>query len=451
MKYLIKPSLVYIFAALTGLLCGYNLGVISGAIIFIKTEFCLDSFQEGMIVSSLIMGAIFGSLFFGRFSDYFGRRKTIFCIAGIFVIGSVALPITQTYAGLFFARSFVGLGLGASGATVPTYLSELSPAKKRGMISGLFSLLLCAGYLFAYIANYLLDESDLNWRLMLSLSFIPSVLVFVACFFIPESPRYLIKINQFQQAKKIIMHFNGNNEEDTTEEIQSIISVLRQEKGGLRDLFGSYARLALIVGICLAIFSHFLGLNVIAFYVPTILLEFGFDLDTSLVVNIFLGVAMVVATYLSMVFSDRLGRKPLLIAGSIICAAMLLLFALALGVFRAYPFCFALCMIAIVSFQFFYFGTWNTIIWLLMGEFFPLSVRGLCTSIVSAVNFTASLVIALGFPVLQEHVSPVIIFCAFAGVGIFAAIYVKFNVFETRGKSLEEIEETWAQSAGETR
>ncbi|MCF0105110.1 MAG: sugar porter family MFS transporter [Eggerthellaceae bacterium] len=439
----LNPSLVYFFGALAGFLGGYNPGILSGCIIFIQHDFTLDAFQKGLLVSAILIGSIAGSIIFGSFSDRFGRKKTILVIALIYLVAAPVSAFCQSFITLLSTRIFMGLALGAATVTVPTYLSELAPVGKRGFISSLFALLIATGYFVAYCSNYFLAEHELDWRLMMFLGIIPAIFLVFGCPFLPESTRFLVKSNQVEEAKRVLNHFNGNDEKATIADIQSIINIIYQEIGGLRTVFDKLSRPSLFVGVMLTIFSQLTGINVICFWTPSIIAEFSGDASSSLVINIFLGFTMLVTTAIARVFADKIGRKALLLVGALVCGFMLIILALSLSLLKTSVIGLPVAVTSVIGVTISYCATWGMVGWTILGEIFPLNVRCISNSIAMTTNSIFSLFVAFCFPLLIEIFPVWSVLLVFAIFCILAAVFVRFKIFETRGKSLEEIEEIW--------
>src|SRR5919205_3025190 len=259
---------VYFFGALGGVLFGYDTGVISGAILFITEELGLTPFLEGLVVASLLLGAAVGAGTAGPLSDKLGRRNIIIIAAILFSIGAIGAALAPNIGVLVFFRVVLGLGVGSAALIVPLYLSEIAPTQIRGAISSLNQLNIVFGILFAYIVNALLASSG-AWRWMLGLAVIPSLVLLIGMFFLPETPRWLVSQNRDEDARDVLRR--SRDEETVEKEIQDIREVEEQEEGGLRELTASWVRPAMIVAIGLAVFQQIIGINTIIYYAPTTL------------------------------------------------------------------------------------------------------------------------------------------------------------------------------------
>ncbi|MBV9453494.1 MAG: sugar porter family MFS transporter, partial [Rubrobacter sp.] len=266
-----KP--IYFFGSLGGLLFGYDTGVISGALLFINKEFGLTPFLEGLVVASLLLGAAVGAASAGPLSDRLGRRNIIIIAAILFSIGAIGAALAPSVGMLVLFRVVLGFGVGAAALTVPLYLSEIAPTHIRGAISSLNQLNIVFGILFAYIVNALLASAG-AWRWMLGLAVIPSFVLLIGMFFLPETPRWLVSQDRDEDARDVLRR--SRDEETVEKEIQDIKEVERQEEGGLRELTASWVRPALVVAIGLAVFQQIIGINTIIYYAPTTLTNVGY-------------------------------------------------------------------------------------------------------------------------------------------------------------------------------
>src|SRR5215210_2451958 len=265
--------LVYLFGALGGLLFGYDTGVISGAILFINEELGLTPFLEGLVVASILLGAAVGAGSAGPLSDKLGRRNLILIAGVLFAVGALGAALAPNVGVLVFFRVVLGLAVGAAALTVPLYLSEVAPTQIRGAISSLNQLNIVFGILFAYIVNALLASAG-AWRWMLGLAAIPSLVLLIGMYFLPETPRWLVSQDRDEDARDVLRR--SRDEETVEKEIQDIREVEEQEEGGLRELTASWVRTALVVAIGLAIFQQIIGINTIIYYAPTTLTNVGY-------------------------------------------------------------------------------------------------------------------------------------------------------------------------------
>ncbi|MCA6071017.1 MAG: sugar porter family MFS transporter [Endomicrobium sp.] len=440
----IGKNFVFFFGALGGLLFGYDTGVISGAIIHIKEDMVLTSFEQGVVVSAILLGAIIGAATIGPLSDKFGRRKLVLTAAIIFCLCSLLSAFATGAVFLIISRIVLGTAVGGASALVPVYLAEMAPAQSRGRLSSLNQLMVMSGILLAYIVDYAFDKTPGGWRIMLGFATLPSVLLFVGTLFLPESPRWLISNGKETIARHILNSLRaGDNEVEN--EIKDIKETTA-ELGGFKELRQKWVRPALVTGIGLAIFQQIIGCNTVLYYAPTIFTNIGLGSSAAILGTVGIGILNVIVTFIALLVMDKFDRKKMLIAGSIGMA--LSLFALGILPKFAAINSSAIAYITMISsaiYIMFFCATWGPIMWIMIGEIFPLKIRGLGVGISSVSNWTANLIVALTFPLLLEKFGTKL-FMLFGFMAVLSILFVKYKVFETRGRSLEEIEITLKKS-----
>jgi sugar porter (SP) family MFS transporter len=450
----LRPSgrMIYFFGALGGLLFGYDTGVISGALLFIPDDFKLTPFLTGAIVAALLLGAMVGAACAGRLSDRLGRRKLIIIAAIIFTCGALLAAFAPTVGVLIAARFIIGLAVGSAALVVPLYLSEIAPTEVRGAIASLNQLMIVSGILAAFIVNAILASSG-NWRLMLGLAAVPSLILLVGMFFMPETPRYLVHTGDEETAHEVLEDLPGD--ESPRERIQEIREVEEHEEGetGIRGLLrAAWVRPALVVACGLAIFQQFVGINTIIYYAPTTLTQVGFGKTSAIYANLVIGVVNVGMTVIAIKLIDRAGRKPLLIAGLVGMVTSLLVLGISQSVLAtphhpsdpAAIFTIVCLGTFIASFA----ATWGPVVWVMIPEVLPLSVRGTAMGVAVLANWAANFLVSQTFPMLLSKFGPGPVFLGYAGMGVLAFVFVMVVVKETKGRSLEEIETDLQQAAG---
>ncbi len=442
-------TLVYVIAAIAatgGLLFGYDTGVISGALIFIRDEWKLDEKAQELVVSAVLIGATFGAMLSGKITDMLGRRRVSFITAIIFTLGSIATGLAPSVEILIAGRIVIGIAVGIASFTVPLYISEISPSKSRGALVSLNQLAITIGILVSFLCGYAFASSEYGWRLMFLAGFIPSLILAVGMFFLPETPRWLMTKGREEEARKIIERIdpNGNAEE----EIRHIKEAMERESGGnWKDLFMKRLRQPLIIGIGIFFFQQFSGINAIFYYAPIIFELSGFDTaTTSILATVSLGVINVLFTIISLPLLDRLGRKPLLYIG--FAGIILSLGALALAFNQKEALGESLKWIAVGSLLLyiaFFAISLGPMGWLLASEIFPLKIRGFAMSMISLAHWIFNFFVSFTFLRMTTYLSPAGSFTVFAAITFVGLLFVYFYVPETKGLTLEDIEDKWAK------
>src|SRR5207302_6642902 len=323
---------IYFFGALGGVLFGYDTGVISGALLFIPNDFKLTPFLQGAIVAGLLLGAMIGAAFAGRLSDRLGRRRLIIAAAVVFTCGALLAAFAPSVGVLIAARVIIGLAVGSAALVVPLYLSEIAPTEIRGRIASLNQLMIVCGILAAFIVNAILASSG-DWRLMLGLAAVPSLVLLVGMIWMPETPRYLVHAGEEDTAHGVLEDLPGDEHPEAR--IAEIREVDQHEDrdGGLAALFrATWVRPALAVAVGLAVFQQFVGINTIIYYAPTTLTNVGFAKTSAIYANLIIGVINVGMTVIAIRMIDRVGRKPLLLAGVAGMVGSLLVLGVSLSV-----------------------------------------------------------------------------------------------------------------------
>ena len=444
-----------VVAAIGGILFGYDTAVISGTTAIVKSQFALTDMKEGWYVGCALIGSICGVLVAGSLSDYLGRKLTMLISAALFSISAIGCAVSGSFDSLVAYRIIGGVGIGIVSIVSPIYISEVSPAKIRGTLVSLYQLAVTAGFLIAYLANWVIDvngnmavagslwtnmwNSEM-WRGMLGSETLPALLFFFIIFFIPESPKWLIVNGKLDKAGAVLSKIYASKEE-VNEEIEVTRTSLKGEtKGKWSDLLKPGILVAVIAGSAIAILGQFMGVNAVLYYGPKIFADAGFE--NPMFSTVLVGVVNFVTTILAVFIIDKVGRKQLIywgVSGMILCLlAIGTYFAwgpqLGLGngfmltFFLAYVFC---CAISI-----------SAIVFVLLSEMYPNSVRGRAMSIAGFALWIGTYLIG--------QLTPVLLGWSQAGTFfIFAVMCVPYMLImwkvipETTGKTLEEIEAYW--------
>ncbi|MCE5745976.1 sugar porter family MFS transporter [Staphylococcus pseudintermedius] len=433
----INKKMIFFIGALGGLLYGYDMGVISGALLYLKDDIPLNAYTEGLVVSSMLVGAIVGAGLSGPLSEKLGRRRLVFMISIVFIIGALILALAPTMEILVLGRVIIGLAVGGSTAIVPVYLSELAPTDARGSLSSLNQLMITIGILASYLVNYAFAPIE-GWRWMLGLAVVPSVILMIGVIFMPESPRWLFEKRGEKAARDVMKLTYPASEID--HEIENMKKINQIADNTWTVLKSPWLLSTIIIGSVFALLQQLIGINAIIYYAPKIFATAGFGESTAILSTVGIGVVNVLVTIFAISIIDKIDRKKLLVIGNIgMVASLLIMSALIwlIGVNSA-AWIILLCLTTFIIF----FGvSWGPVLWVMLPELFPMRARGAATGIAALVLSIGSLLVAQFFPVLTDVLQVQQVFLIFAVIGIIAMIFVIKFLPETRGRSLEQIEQ----------
>jgi MFS transporter, SP family, galactose:H+ symporter len=430
--------LVASIAALGGLLFGYDTGVISGAILFISKQFVLDDRLQAFTISVVLIGCIGGSAVSGSVADRIGRRPTLFGAGVIFLLGALLSAFAGTEAILLCGRFVVGLGIGLSSVVAPLYISEVAPAPVRGALVSLYQFAITIGILAAYVVDYLLAGGG-EWRWMLGLAVIPSLILMGGMIRMPESPRYLFKVGSDPLARAELQRIYEDEGASEREEA-SILESLKLKRGGLRALLGPAIRPALFIGVTLAVLQQVTGINSVIYYGPRIFEMAGVgSAAASILAQSLVGAVNCGMTLVAIFFVDRVGRKPLLYAG---LTGMFVALTVMAYAFSQPHLSGSLAAIALVSMMV-YVGcfafSFGPILWLLIAEIFPLPVRGTGMSVSTLANWVGNFAVSQSFLTMVERLGSPATFGVYALLCIVTIVFVRAMVPETKQELLEQV------------
>lgn len=425
-------------AALGGLLFGFDTGVISGAIHFIKIEFNLNAYQEGFAVSNLMIACVIGALLAGPIADWTGRKKVLILCAVLFTVSAILSALPRSFTELVIARFIGGMGVGMASVVSPMYIAEISPAKIRGRLVALNQLAIVVGILLSYLSNWLLVDTGINnWRYMLVAEILPAITFLVGLFFIPESPRWLTKEGLEKEALDVLNVVAGAANAD--HELQEVKKSLAEKRTSLKELLHPSLRRVLIVGILFSLFAHITGIDTIIYYGPIIFLESGFKTDSALLASVMIGITNLIFTFVGMAMVDKAGRKFLLLVGLAGMGISMTLVGLCMqSDMISAKWTLLWIMTYIASFAM----SIGVVIWVYLSEIYPTRVRGQALSVATMVLWLGNVILTQLFPVMMERFGGGT-FYIFSFICLLAFIFTWTMVKETKGVSLEEIEEMW--------
>ncbi len=486
--------------ALGGFLLGFDSAVISGAVSGIRTYFEMSDWELGFSVGCVIFGAMAGNIVAGPMSDKFGRKNVLLVTAMLFTISALWSATATTYVSFVIARIIGGIGIGGAILIAPIYIAEIAPPKLRGSLVSLNQLNIVIGISVAYFSNYFLkDLEGESWRWMLGVEAIPAIIYFLALFAVPRSPRWLIqRLNLVKIAEKTLIKIGGKEYAQLTiEEIQRGIAK-KEAKGTFSDLFSSRMKTIMIIALGIAFFQQITGINAIFYYAPTIFEQAGGSTDSSFLQAIVVGLTNLVFTLVAIRLIDKLGRKPLLIIGTTAMTIALSMATLAFNnatydinattlakienqemktgltalegesynsqkeMFTAVSpllsekqlFSFkrneiknfisinaTMVLIAILLYVAAFAISLGPVMWTLLSEIFPGNIKGIAISVVGFFNSLVSYTVTQFFPWELTNLGPTMTFAIYAAMAVLSLLFVKKYVIETKGKSLEEVEE----------
>ena len=444
----ISSAFIYFFGSFGGILFGYDIGVMTGALPFLQNDWSLQGNASiiGWITSAVMFGAIFGGAMAGQLSDRLGRRKMILISAIIFVIGSILSGIAP-HDGEYYligVRILLGLAVGAASALVPAYMSEMAPAHLRGRLSGINQTMIVSGMLLSYVVAFLLKDlpETMAWRLMLGLAAVPAIILFLGVLRLPESPRFLVKHGLVDEARRVLGYIR-NTKDEVEAELADIKNMTATEANlkepSLATLFSDKYRYLVTAGVGVAAFQQFQGANAIFYYIPLIVEKAtGQAASSQLMWPIIQGVLLVLGSLIFLVIADKFNRRTLLTVGGTIMGLSFILPAVINSIIpNADPMMIVFFLCIYVAF---YSFTWAPLTWVIVGEIFPLAIRGRAAGLASSFNWIGSFLVGLLFPIMTASLSQATVFAIFGVICMLGVCFIRNCVPETRGHTLEEIE-----------
>ncbi|GAA6136829.1 sugar porter family MFS transporter [Arenicella sp. 4NH20-0111] len=447
-------------ATLGGFLFGFDSGVINGTVDGLRTAFNSDSIGTGFNVASMLLGCAVGAFFAGRLADRLGRRSLLLISAVLFIVSAWGSGISESSFAFIIYRVLGGLAVGAASVMAPAYISEIAPAEIRGRLATIQQVAIICGLSAAFFSNYILANSAGGsvqefwlgyeaWRWMFWIELFPATLFFFSLLLIPESPRFLVLKGKKEQASLVLGRlFNESSAQKMTDEIASSLAD-DGHNPRLTDLMDTTGRVRKIVwvGIGLATFQQLVGINVVFYYGAVLWQSVGFSENDALQINILSGVLSIAAVVLALVLIDKIGRKPLLLIGSIGMAATLttVAYAFATADFSSGELVLTdhmgkVALVAANAYVMFFNFSWGPVMWVMLGEMFPNQLRGSGLAVAGLFQWFSNFVITMTFPIMLAGIGLAAAYSIYAFFAAISIIFVAKFVAETRGLQLEEMQ-----------
>ncbi|KAG6416562.1 hypothetical protein SASPL_123994 [Salvia splendens] len=440
-----------IFASLNSVLLGYDVGVMSGAILFIQEDLKISEVQEEVFVGILSIISLIGSLAGGKTSDAIGRKWTIAFAAIVFQFGAGIMALASSFTVLMMGRLLAGIGMGFGVMITPVYIAEIAPTVSRGSLTSFPEIFINLGILLGYISNYAFSglPAHINWRIMLAVGILPSIFIGGALFVIPESPRWLVMQNRIDEARSVLFRTNENvgEVEGKLAEIQEaarfMIKDRSEDKAVWREMLNPTpgVRRMLITGCGIQMFQQMTGIDATVYYCPTIFKHAGIKGNTQLLAaTVAVGFTKTIFILIAILLIDKAGRKPLLYVSTIGMTVCLFTLGLTLSTMGNSMFGISLAILCVCGNVAFFSVGIGPICWVVSSEIYPLKLRAQASAIGSVGSRVSSGVIAMSFLSVNHAITVGGTFMVFAAVSALSVVFVYKYVPETKGKSLEQIE-----------
>jgi sugar porter (SP) family MFS transporter len=443
-----RLGLIAVVATFGGLLFGYDTGVINGALEPMKADLGMSAQIEGFVVSILIFGAAIGALIGGKLSDVRGRRENILMLAVIFMIGTLGCVFAPSWEVLAVFRFILGLAVGGASATVPVYLAEIAPAERRGSLVTRNEVMIVSGQFAAFIINFIIfriaGENPDVWRYMLVVAVLPAIALLVGMLRMPESPRWLVSQGRDDDALAVLKQVRSP--ERAAAEMAEVHLLAEEEKesqtGGVSDLAVRWIRRLILIGVGLGVFQQFTGINSVMYYGTQLLQDAGFSNNAAIAANTLNGLFSVLGITVGILVMNRIDRRKMLLGGFILTTTFHILVGLsAFLIPDGSPVKPYFILVFVVLFVFSMQATIGPLVWLMLAEIFPLKIRSFAIGICVFTLWIANAFVAFMFPPVVQALGIAPTFFIFAGLGVLAILFITTQVPETRGKSLEELED----------
>jgi len=432
---------ISLVATIGGLMFGFDMGIISGAIPFIQPYFGWTELQLGWGVSSILVGAIVGAFGTGSLTERYGRKRLLISVALFFAVSCAGMALAKSQAFFISFRVLGGLAVGAVSVLSPMYVAEVAPPKIRGSLITIYQLAITFGILVSYLVNFALHDVENNWRWMFATGLIPSIIFFIGLFFIPESPRWLVKAGIIEKGRLVLERIGGA--EFAGREIAEIEkSLMDTGKGSaLRMLFAPRYRKVIILGLLLSVFVQISGINTVIDYAPKILMSAGLEIRNALLQTSLIGLVNFAFTFFAVWLIDRLGRRTFYIIGSSGMVVTLLMLAGAFH-FELSPIFTTICIMLFIAF---FASCIGPAFWTLVAEMFPNRIRGQAVALASFTQWVFTFLVVLLFPYVLDALGGSVTFLFLAAMSFIQLLIAWFFIKETKGKTLEEIEGLWSK------
>lgn len=443
-------SLRYVYqcafvAAVGGLLFGYDTAVVAGAIGFIQQKYDLSPAMTGWAASCALVGCMVGAMFAGALSDKWGRKKILMLSGIAFAVSSIGIMLPMDLSWYIVFRFIGGIGIGIASMLAPMYISEIAPANIRGRLISIYQLGIVIGILLIYFVNAAIaglhDEAwniDYGWRWMFGSGIIPSIVFIILLLIVPESPRWLSQKNRWSEAEDILIKVSG--EETAKKELSYIRESLSFQKISFLKLIKPGLRTALIIGVILSILSQVTGINVIMYYAPEIFKSTGDGSSSALMQTVLVGGINVLMTLVAIKYVDSVGRKKLLLIGAAGMAVCLALIGFAFYTNHVQGFWILTGILLYISFFAISLGPLTFVV---VAEIFPTHIRGRAMSVAIFFLWLSVYIVSQTFPMLLESIGSAFTFWIYMIMSVIAFLFVWNFIPETKGKTLEEIEQLW--------
>ena len=433
--FLIRISLA---SAMGGYLFGFDFAVITGGLPFLREQFGLDAYWEGFTTGSLALGCIIGCMIAGRVADRYGRKPGLISAALIFFLSSLSMALSPNLSFFIGSRLAAGIGVGMASMLSPMYIAELSPPEVRGRMVAINQLTIVLGQVITHFENFVLrDTGHEAWRWMFGMGMVPSMLFLLGVAFIPESPRWLIRMGRETESRKILARIGNSSYVSST--MQAIRNTIHTEvKVNLRSVFGKAVLPAVILGIGLAVFQQFCGINVVFNYTTNIFKSIGASSSEQLLQAVYISLANLLFTLVAMTLVDKWGRRPLMLMGSAGLAILYVIIGYIL--FNKNGSGLSLFILMAIGV---YAMSLAPLTWVLISEIFPNQIRGMAMSVAVICLWAAYFVLVFTFPIIEKKFGDALAFWGYAIICLIGFLFIYFRLPETKGKSLETIEDAF--------